>query len=1266
MTDSNLTASEANTPTQLQSVENPFKQTEGFVNWDQSIDNDRILNDFYMDDDELDIFKDNSEDPTKKVFRQAGGIGLEIGSGLGLDIKTAPLLAAPFPGARPLYFLINFAGGAAANLAAQKARGEKNIDYGEMFSAGSVQMVPFGSAGKGAKGIAGAALQGSTTAVADQQIQKAINQQEFLTPKEFLGSATFGAGFGTVFKGSIDGLQGLYTKYAGKSAAEINRVITPDEIKQVNKIVKDGKAAQKQQAKQKPSKKKKQDLGDPELTPNQYTNTVTKSENFGLIEELIRIKKLNKAEGTSPIKSQYAMKLGGLNLFDDGIIALSKTKRIKEYTKIYAILNDIAPSEDLAVALTQAVALATDEVVNANTRYINALNLKDFDQIEKAIDDLDKAFLQVDDWLGLSLPGRTTFGRTGQALQMQADSGIAGKSVDEVMNMSQAQRREAAAEVGDVTLALDERADAVQKLKKDLNAALKEAKESGDFTKLYKVGNTIQQTNGDVQKIVALEKHQVIPGLLNKTASIVNEIGINALMSAPGTNEVNLISGILNTYLNAFKLALGSRSQDEIEAAMRHFIALHSNFNFARKAYARSFAMEDNFINMGTSKLEVRPQDRYQISTTNTDWPSRIGINWTGKAIRLPSRLMTSTDALVQAPNLIGYATMEAFMHAKKIGLKGKNVDGHINKHINTIIEHLLSNGKSEITDKVTQKILDKSRQFSKSITFTNDIRTESLFGKGANAVDKFARNPLARLHFSFTRTPSNLISAGFGLTPGIGTPLTVKGQNINLLNEVLASEVRHDLLSPDPLIAQRARGGMNLAQGFGLTIAGMSMYYGNKFLEEDYVPPRILTGGGPDWKTSEGKAMWKAMYKNGWRPYSEGFLQYNEDGSPKFINGEPVYNYKSYDNIGLDPVSQIVGMMVDFVNSSGFINGKPFDDFTIGWTGVLSRNIFNKSYTSQINEFMQLITAFPSLVEDSGEFGNANPLKDYRKEKAMEYLGKQTVSRIIPFSNLLARFKTIPGDILEMMGYSRDDERIKQYIQKVDTKVRPGDVINQNLSIEDENFNKEQQLLKQLRILLNQAQEKTPGYNADLPFMYEHGTDEPILYPYKKGLDLFSLRKHSTSKNYKIYQALKLIGRQLPEPKDVITGGYSKQEFEPKKLNTKEYAVLRKFINKHIPKGEKYGNKTLIQAWNQYLNSKDYEVLSKAIETNGLTSEKGQIAAKEIYSQLYRRNNYYIKSGETEFFLQVLGEKEIEKRRGKKAKIKQEFFNEIENDLMN
>ena len=1272
MTDSNLIPKTDNF-LQLSSVDNPFKQTEGFVNWDEEIDSEKIFSDFYLSDDDLNGYKDSTEDPTKKVFRQAAGISTEIVSGVTTDIATSFLInpatiAATSGLSAAAYGVINFGSGFGGNVGAQKVRGEKDIDYGEAIAAGLIQMIPFGSAGKGGRGIAGAMLQGSATAVADQQIQKAINEQEFLTPKEALFSGTFGAGLGGAFKGSIDGLQGLYTKYAGKSAAEINRVITPDEIKQVNKIVEDGKAAQKQQAKQKPGrkkkKKKKQDLGDPEFTPNQYTNKVTKSENFGLIEELIRIRKLRKAGGVSPVKTEYQQKLAGLNLFDDGIIELSKTKRIKEYTRIYAILNDIVPEEDLAVALTQAVALATDEVVNANTKYTNALNLKDFDQIEKAIDDLDKAFLQVDDWLGLSLPGRTTFGRTGQALQIQADSGIAGRSVEEVMNMNPAQKRKAAEEIGDVTLALDQRADATRKLQQELKAALSRAKKTGDFSKLYKVANTIKQTNGNVQKIVALEKHQMLPGILNKGASIANEIGINALMAAPTTNEVNFISGVLNTYYNALKFAIGSRNQDEIEAAMRLFGALHSNFDFARKAYKRSFAMEDNFINLGNTKLEMRPQDRYQIATTATNWPMRIAINWPGKVIRLPHRLMTSTDALIQAPNLIGYATMEAFMHAKKIGLKGKAVDRHINKHINTILEHYLSNGKSEVTDKITQEILKKAKNYSKSITFTNDIRTESLFGKGANAVDKFARNPLARLHFSFTRTPANLISAGFGATPGIGNPLTIKGQNINLLNEVLASEVRHDLLSSDPLIALRARGGMNLATAFGLTIAGMSMYYGNKFLDEDYVPPKILTGGGPDWKTPEGKAMWKAMYSNGWRPYSEGDLQYNEDGSPKFINGEPVYKYKSYDNIGLDPFSQTVGMMVDFVNSSGFINGKPFDDFTVGWTGVLSRNIFNKSYTQQINEFMTLVTAFPSLVEDSGEFGQATPLKDYKRKKALEYTGKQIVSRAIPLSNLFARFKAIPGDILEIMGYSRDDERVQKYIQKVDTKVRAGDSIDQELSIEDQNFNKEKRLIEALRVLLNQAQEKTPGYNADLPFMYEHGTDEPILYPYKKGLDLFSLRKHSTSKNYKIYQALKLIGRQLPEPKDIITGGYSKQEFEPKRLNTKEYALLRRFINKHVPEGQRYGNKTLLQAWNQYLDSTEYKVFSKIIKNNTLTSNKGQAAAKEIYSRLYKINNYYIKSGEAEFISQVLGESEIEKRLQKKAKIKQEFVEEIEKEI--
>ncbi len=1220
------------------------------------------------------------------------GLGIEIGGGISLDYATAPLLNAGGWG-KLAYFGINLFGGSYLNYLSQEARlgqtgflGQKDkLSWGELFGASGTQTIPFGVTDKGFQGVIKSFAFGGTLGASETTVRNLIDEKEFPTFKEYLLSIGLGGTFAATFKGGLELFNGLLTKFKGKSPKEISNLITDKEVKKLNKFVDDSLTLQNQLQQQPQAKGKgkgnknnqNQDLGDPNLTPNQYTNKVAKSENFGLIEELIRLKKIKNEGGTSPIKTQYQMQLGGLNLFDDGIIDLSKTKHIQEITKIYALVNDIAPTEDLAVALTQTVALATDGVVDANIKYVNALNSKDFNQIEKAINDLDLAFNEVSKWLGLSLPGRTTFGRTGQALQIEAPSGIAGKSVDEVMNMSAAEKRIAAESVGETTISLDKKITAISDLKTELNKALEKAKKTGDFTGLYKVANKIKQTNGKVEKIVALEKHQILPSIANKTARVINEIGINALMSAPGTNEVNLVSGILNTYLNAFKLALGARDKDGAEAALRHFMALHQNFMFASKSWKKSWDMEDNFINMGNSKVAFNPEDRFQISTTNKDWASRIAFNWTGKGIRLPSRLMTSNDALIQAPNLIAYSTMKFFLHGKnKLGYKGDKLNTYINDSTNTIIEYFLSNGKGEIEDKVIERILGEAQEFSKSITFTNDIRTDSLFGMGANQVDKWAKNPIARLYLTFVRTPSNLISDGFKITPGIGTPLPTNTDNklLNLageivnfatLNKFLADEVRVDLLSKDPLIVQRARGGMNLAQGFGLTIAGMSFYYGNKFLEEDYVPDTILTGGGPDWTTKEGKAMWINMSKNGWQPYSVGKLQYNEDKSPKFINGEPVYTYSSYDNIGIDPVAQVVGMMVDFVNSSGFIKGKPFDDFTVGWTGVVGRNIFNKSYTKQVNEMLEFIASAPGLVDETGD----NPLKNYKLDKSKQFLADQTVSRLLPYSNLLSRFKTIPGDILEILGgYSREemlnDENLSRFIQKRDTKVRPGDVINEDVPIEDESFN-DKQLLKELWAYLKIAiHKKTPGYDANLPFMREHITNEPIVHPYKKGPDLFALRKHKTSKNYKIYLALTQIGRQLPEPKDVISAGYSNNDIEGKKLNTTEYGQLREYINTHIPQGKRYGEVNLLQAMNNYLDSKPYKAASKIIEQEGLTSEKGDMLAKQIYSNLYSINNYYIKSGEAEFFTQVMGEKEIQKRLEKKGKIKLELNNQIEKEL--
>ena len=91
--------------------------------------------------------------------------------------------------------------------------------------------------------------------------------------------------------------------------------------------------------------------------------------------------------------------------------------------------------------------------------------------------------------------------------------------------------------------------------------------------------------------------------------------------------------------------------------------------------------------------------------------------------------------------------------------------------------------------------------------------------------------------------------------------------------------------------------------------------------LNKDQPPHFKLTGGGPNYFTKEGAAMFISMYKDGWRPYSRAYLKYDENGEPLFKNGEPVYEYKTYENLP-DPIVSFVRIMVDFTDFSGTDGG--------------------------------------------------------------------------------------------------------------------------------------------------------------------------------------------------------------------------------------------------------------------------------------------------------------------------------------------------------
>ena len=1363
----------------LQPINNDiYKQTESFLDWDIDVDLENSINNFYTEGDEG-TFKDEKGDP----YKQAAGLGLEVGAGVLTDKLTLGLLAGG-PVGVGAYGVINFGSGFGSSILAQKTRGEDKINYGEAISAGLIQMIPFGSTAKGAKGLRRAALQGASTAVADRQIQKLINEQELLSPTEFTTSATLGAGFGLTFKGAIDALEGISKKFTGKTAQEINNTITTEEKKQVDEIIKQASESKKfvdeqpnktetvettkpkrvfqlpkslqrmkpryglasiqfeseldqvayiirsnkskskaedrivealeaqgfskseikahgvkvhqkvkdmvtemtGSAKASPdntsglvlkipadakylgesvstvAKKKKQDLGDKTKTPQQYTNKGVKGTFQEGIDQTIReMKDNNVFEGR---KSQLKTKLGALNKYDDRVISLKNSKRIRAMAEEYIKFYGERPPDELAYALAQNVVLASDGVVNANTKYVNALDSKDFKLIEQAADELDDALEKVEEWLTMDIKAvRTPFGRVGKTLQAKPDSGIEGKTPEEVMDMTPAQKREATEQVGESTLDFNE----ALREKKDFRALLKqrirEAKESGDLDDLYRLANRIERTDGKVEQIVAMKKVDGFMGALDKTMRTVNEVGINALLSAPTTQEVNFISGVAQSYLAALKLALGSNNLKELEGAKKHLFALHSNLNFGLKAWKKSWDMEDNFVNIGNFKGDTG--QRFMISSDGDNLASRF-VDKTGKFIRLPMRLMTSTDALIQAPNIIAAATFESFNEGLRLGKQGDELDSFIKGHVDSILQYYAENGKIPLENALTEKILKQAQDFGKTITFTQDIRTEDTFGQLASNLNKYAnKHPLARFYFSFTKAPTNILKSNARLLPIVNQPMVIdtgKGfTNLNLLNQVLLPEIRNDLLSADPIIAQQTRGEIRLGMGLAMLIGATAMDYRRKLRDEEFVPPIILTGGGPDFQKPEGAAMWKAMWKNGWRPYSKGTLQYDEDGEPLFgDDGEPVYEYETYENIP-EPIAGYLRLMVDFINASGVIGEKPYDDFTIGWVGAVGRNIFNRSFTAQINELMNIFQAVPKVGE--GDEGEVDSPTNYRVKKFSEYVGRQLVGRLIPYSNLGARLKQTPADVLKIMGFS--DEEVQLLQQRVDTKVREGDVINQELSISDPDFNKHSMYQRALRDIINQSQEKFMGLNYDLPFMYEHITNEPVLYPQKKGLDLFSLSRHSRSKNYKIYKAQALIGRMLPEPKEIITGTIrgGTETVTPIKLTTGDYNKLKEVINTQKLNYDGFGEKTILETMNNYLESPAYTSRAGIVEEYGLTNALGKKAAQEIYLDLAEINRTYIKHGENLYF-ESRGQNELQQRVDKKNKIKEEYYNALEKSL--
>jgi len=869
------------------------------------------------------------------------------------------------------------------------------------------------------------------------------------------------------------------------------------------------------------------DLGNTQLNPQKMQRIKDmSSDKQDLITGKVRKKKEEGGFKGSERKSQFETQESALNKMTskDGKISIDKKnmKFFREYTQRKAALEDKLPTDEEVFINSQSLQIAVDRVAKANNEFlaiIKKTKLKRtktaIKQRQRALQNLLRANYDVDEWLSMGVVKATQIGRWFKALGIKPIEGIEGMTPAEVMGLSPAQKKKLTG-VNEISPNLNRLLQNSKELQENLQAALQRGEETGDFSDLIHYSMVMEEASKDIEAFTTLQSSGAFLKIFSlrnagQLSRIVNEVGINGVLSGLTSQKVNLYSGIAQTMIKTLGNFVGSMDMNSsrplirkegIEAATKHFFALMYNLDFSMRVWKRSWDMEDNFINVGNSKIETG--QRFVISSNHPFFPLRTAINSTGKFIRLPSRLMTANDALIQTPNIIASTAYHATQEALRKGLKGQDLNDYVKGSIDGVIQYLLKGQEGDlgrlkpleknlfdktqigprefIADPVLAKIFQRAKNFGKEITYTQEIRggrsdsVTDLIGLGAEELNNLAiRYPPIRTLFKFTRTPTNMIKDGLRYVPIINTPLKFGGRtNYNFLNKLILPELAADLRSPDPQVRTQTRSQIYMGNAFGAVIATLAY---NKILQpaiefalaseysnEDEIPRTFLTDGGPNWRTKEGAARYITLLKSGWLPYSRAYLLYDEDGEILFgDDGQPVYKYVTYEHLP-EPILSFVKLMVDFQVMSPFLTKEQdrlYDEFTIGWGAWIGRHITERSYVKQIGETLDLFTALPEIGTNADPDSELN----YETKRNIAYTGRLVESSITPYSSLIEDLNRMPADLvatildikeedaqrmlkegdeafIKFFGQNISNKKLIRLFAKLDTRVYSGDML--------------------------------------------------------------------------------------------------------------------------------------------------------------------------------------------------------------------------------
>ena len=438
-----------------------------------------------------------------------------------------------------------------------------------------------------------------------------------------------------------------------------------------------------------------------------------------------------------------------------------------------------------------------------------------------------------------------------------------------------------------------------------------------------------------------------------KAIEVFNSAYINSLLSGVFTQAVNLKSGLYEALIRPMEQVIGgaiARDKKSIQLGFAQYRGMVMSFRDTWKAVGIA-------LRQGDAVLDplARTQDNLQIvngkavrpiSAANLGFNGRVGtaVDWLGRVIELPSRLLLTSDEFLKQINYRGRLLTNALDNTMELGLDITSKEGK--KNIDRILkEGFDENGLANIKN---NPINEKALQYARESTFTNSLTNGSYLNWGSKIENFLRKSPEFRFIMPFIRTPTNLWRHFSNRIPGFGL-LTRQNQELWSSGDRRA---RAEVLGRQALGFAGTMYALDVALEYIQTKDGMRL-------------PK-LTGNGP--ANFDIKKQWLSL---GWQPYS--IARQNSDGSVTYVQ----YNR-------MDPRFYVLGIMADLKENIANINDEDKADIFGSAFLTVFKNATNKTYLRGLSDVFEVLAEpTPKNISQffGGVVGNLIPFVSFRSQ---------------------------------------------------------------------------------------------------------------------------------------------------------------------------------------------------------------------------------------------------------------------------------------------